>query len=113
MLDLCAELSDDHALVKDDDVKCWIHDFDLFVKEDSAGTKQLPLANEMEFYMYLNEFAFKTDKGREYMRSQHLGFDKKTGRLAMMRIQAQTFGNVRDSRNEKLPLYNSWECFLL
>ena len=31
----------------------------------------------------------------------------------MMRIQAQTFGNVRDSRNEKLPLYNSWECFLL
>lgn len=69
LLDLCAELSDDHALVKDDDVKCWIHDFDLFVKKDSAGTKQLPLANEMEFYMYLNEFAFKTDKGREYMRS--------------------------------------------
>ena len=30
-----------------------------------------------------------------------------------MRIQAQTFGDVRDSRNEKLPLYNSWECFLL
>ena len=69
MLDLCAELSDDHALVRDDDVKCWIHDFDLFVREDSAGGKQLPLTKEMEFSMYLTKFTLETDKGREYVRS--------------------------------------------
>ena len=32
LLDLCAELKDDHALVKDDDVKCWIDDMDVFVR---------------------------------------------------------------------------------
>ena len=39
LLDLCAELSDDHALVRDDDVKCWIHDMDMFVRQDSSGDK--------------------------------------------------------------------------
>ena len=31
---------------------------DIFVREDSNGTKELPLANEMEFFMYLKKFAY-------------------------------------------------------
>ena len=86
LMDLCAELSDDHALVKDDDVKCWINDMDLFVREDSNGERELPLENQMEFYMYLKQFAFQTVEGQEYVRSQQLGFDKKSGKLIMMKI---------------------------
>ena len=113
LLDLCEELSDDHALVRDDDVKCWIRDMDVFVREDSAGDKELPLANKMEFFMYLRKFVYESEKGREYLRSQQLGFDMNTGNLVLMSIQAQTFGDIRDSRIDKLPLYNAWECFLL
>ena len=39
MLELCAELKDDHALVRDNDVICWIDDMDVYVREDSKNTK--------------------------------------------------------------------------
>ena len=35
LLDLCDELTDDHALVKEDDVNCWIRDMDVYVRTDS------------------------------------------------------------------------------
>ena len=60
---------------------------------------------------YLKSFA-ETNKGKEYVSKRHLGFDKKTGKLITMKIQAQTFGNPRDSRAEKLPVYDAWESFL-
>ena len=41
-----------------------------------------------------------------------MGIDKKTKKLITMKIQAQTYGKPRDSRTEKLPVYDAWETLL-
>lgn len=90
---------DDHPLVKDKDVTCWLNDMNDYVKTQTNGAKELPLADEAEFNQYLLKFAFETEAGKTYQATKTLGFDKQSKRLAVMRIQAQTFGNPRDSRN--------------
>ena len=66
----------------------------------------------MDFNMYLRKFAFSTEKGREYIKTKQLGFDKVSQKLITMKIQVQTYGALRDSRKDKLPAWNSWELFL-
>ena len=83
-----------------------------YVKKESLGAQELPLEDGEAFLSYLTKFTTLTDKGKEYVSKKHLGFDKKTGKLITMKIQAQTFGKPRDSRTEKLPVYDAWESFL-
>ena len=101
LLDLCDELTDDHPLVKDKDVKCWIKDMDLYVRADSNNQKSIPLEDEIEFNMYLQKFAFQTEKGQGYVRDYSLGFDQVSKKLITTRIMALTYGNIRDSRSVK------------
>jgi len=64
------------------------------------------LADEADFNSYLEEFVLLPIIKKDYLSTKLLGFDDSTGRLVMMRINAQTFGKRRDSRGQKLPLYN-------
>ena len=52
----------------------------------------------MDFNVYLQKFAFQTEKGQGYVRDYSLGFDKVSKKLITMKIMAQTYGNRRDSR---------------
>ena len=56
LMDLCVDLRDQSALVKENFVKCWILDMDDFVRKDSRSLKQLPLTDEGEFNAYLKMF---------------------------------------------------------
>lgn len=51
-MDLCEELLDDHELVVDNDVICWINDMNTYVK--SLGALELPLEDGEVFLKYLN-----------------------------------------------------------
>ena len=52
-MDLCEELFDDHELVVDNDVICWINDMNAYVKQKSLGTLELPLEDGEVFLKYL------------------------------------------------------------
>jgi len=44
--------------------------------------------------------------------AEHLGFSPETGELITMRVQAQSIGETRASRAEKLPNYEAWEEYI-
>lgn len=50
---MCNDLRDNFKLVKYNEVVCWIHDFDQFVKEFSKGVYQVPLTDEPNFNKFL------------------------------------------------------------
>ena len=54
---------------------------DVYVRAGSENQKSIPLEDEIEFNMYLQKFAFLTEKGQGYVRDYSLGFDKVSKKL--------------------------------
>lgn len=85
-MDLCLELRDESDLVKNQMVTCWILDLNEFIKNDSKGSKELPLESEDEFNAYLKRFVSEDENGIDHLRGHRLGFDLKTGQLKYMHV---------------------------
>lgn len=65
-MNLCLDLRDNSELVVDKEVKCWMFDFDTYVRTTSSGTKSVPIADPAEFETLLKAFAYETKAGQEY-----------------------------------------------
>lgn len=60
---MCVDLRDNFEMVRDNEVRCWILDFDNYVKETSLGLHQVPIEDPELFEAYLLAFAFTTKQG--------------------------------------------------
>ena len=70
---------------------------------------ELPLENEEEFNIYLLSFISEDERGQDYVSEQSLGFDLDTGRLKYMNFIANSQGESRFSRSQKLPIRDGWD----
>ena len=66
LLDLCNDLRDNSPLVKQNEVICWIHDFDEFSRAFTKGRLQVPVERTDYFDRLMQEF-LKTEKGQLYV----------------------------------------------
>ena len=80
-----------------------------FIKRDSNGLLELPFENEDMFNNYLYKFVNFDEKGIDHVKSQRLGFDKKTGRLRFMQITGLSTVKVADPPTQKIPVRDSWQ----
>ena len=93
---------------------------DTFVKSETKNEVSLPIADEKEFNKWLLRFIEKDPKGIDAYRSQKLGFvnvDKDTNngfgvKLQYMVISALSTGSAKDSREFKMPIYDTWEKYV-
>ena len=90
---------------------------DAFVKSETKNKVFLPIADETEFNKWLLRFIEKDPKGIDAYRTQKLGFvnvdtnsdSEFSVKLQYMAISALSTGSAKDSREYKMPIYETWE----
>ncbi len=66
MLDLCNDLKEKSKLVKQNEVICWIYDFDIFTQSFTKGRLSVPVEREDYFDKLMVKF-LETEKGQFYV----------------------------------------------
>ena len=103
--------------MQDGVVNCWIRHMDEFVKRETKNEVSIPIADETEFTKWLLRFIEKDPKGIDAYRTQKLGFvsvdadseNEFSVKLQYMVVSALSIGSTKDSREYKMPIYESWE----
>ena len=113
LLDMCLDLQTQTNLVKNADaVNCWILDMADDLK---LRGKDLPLDTEEEFNAELLLF-LQSERGQENLKTQRIGFrnlGEPDAKLIFMSVQAQSVGESRGSRAEKLPIRDRWDEYVI
>lgn len=64
LLDFCDYLRTSSPIVFENEVECWIEEFDSYVQKTTSGAHKLPIGEEDKFDELLEKFAFDSEQGQ-------------------------------------------------